>query len=149
MFLWLTLNCSQQVLMWVIYFTEKQEVLCWQSFSECSDWGAEHHGCSVAEGAVHVRCGSLSQLADRPGPLGTAHQRPHPPLTTHPPIHQPDKPAKLLKGWTGGSQTALGSSYPWNKNSMLSVWLSLRLMSGRFINKREPGRLPPLPVSSV
>lgn len=91
----------------VIYFTEKQEVLCWQAFSESSDSGAEHHGCSVAEGAVHVRCGSLSQLADRPGPLGAPT-----PLTTHPPIHQPDKPAKLLKGWTGGSQTALGSSYP-------------------------------------
>lgn len=46
----------------------------------------EHHRGSLAEGAVHVCCGSvsvLSQLADRPGPRGAAHQCS--------PIHQPDR----------------------------------------------------------
>lgn len=40
----------------------------------------------MAEGAAHISCGSLSdvsQLADRLGPQGAAHQ--------HSPIHQPDR----------------------------------------------------------
>lgn len=33
----------------------------------------------MAEGAARARHGSLSQLADRPGPRGAAHQRSPPP----------------------------------------------------------------------
>lgn len=131
--------------LWVrcLFFFFQNGESCADSLSVCVIYsGAEHHGGSVAEGAVRVCCGSLSvvsQLADRAGPQGAAHQRS--------PIHQPDRPSWWKGGW--GSPTVLGSAYPWNKNSVLSVCLSLPLMSECFINKREPRRLPPLPVSSV
>ena len=64
--------------------------LRWQSRSVCV-WYTQ--GPSIMEaawrrGVVRVCCGSLSvvsQLADRPGPQGAAHQRS--------PIHQPDRPS--------------------------------------------------------
>lgn len=40
---------------------------------------AERRGGSSVEGAARARRGSLSQLADRPGPRGAAHQRYPPP----------------------------------------------------------------------
>lgn len=75
--------------LWVVYFLKMVMCpACADSLSVCVIYsGAEHHGGSVAEGAVRVCCGSLSvvsQLADRPGPRGAAHQRS--------PIHQPDRP---------------------------------------------------------
>lgn len=59
----------------------------WQCHSMCV-YVCERHWGSLAEGAACVCCGSLSvvsQLADRPGPQGAAHQRS--------PIHQPDRPS--------------------------------------------------------
>lgn len=67
---------------WVIYFLKiVNPVLTVFQYV----WYTEHHGGSVVEGAVRVCCGSLSQLEDRPGPQGAAHQRSL--------IHQPDRPS--------------------------------------------------------
>lgn len=55
------------------------------SLSSCVIYSeAEHHGGGLVEGAARARRGSLSQLADRPGPRGAAHQR-------FAPIHQADR----------------------------------------------------------
>lgn len=138
-------NCSQQVSMYhlcVIYFS-KWWVLRWQSFSVCdihrgwASWRERGRGGSACLLWFTVSCVPVSRQAWSSGSCT--------PALSHTSAWQ----AKLLKGRTGGSQTKLGSAYPWNKNSMLSVCLSLPLMSECFINKREPRRLPPVPVSSV
>lgn len=105
MHLWLISSLTAVGSSWcitcVLYIFQNCES-CTDSLSVCVIYtGAEHHGETVAEGAVRVCCGSLSvvsQLADRPGPQGAAHQRS--------PIHQPDRPS-CWKAGRGASRPSL------------------------------------------
>lgn len=103
----------------------------------------ERHRGSVAEGAACVCCGSLSvvsQLADRPGPRGAAHQRS--------PIHQPDRPSCWKAGRMDEGSKA-GSAWlglPVKQKIQCYHPASASLWCQSVLLIRE---LPPLPGSSV